>query len=169
MWVLQRFRVQINSNSLLSALAGRAHIKKSNDSIPRCKCLFAKWLAASHLKEFLNLEIHSSYKSQQIRCDCFIFEGMVPLGSEIYPDLQVNRSRPNNQYRADYKTNTEQTNNKFYGRLFCIESCSAFWGILNIVQWHWEVTVVIEMVVGELDDREVHKVAKVVTRKWRRA
>ena len=34
---------------------------------------------------------------------------------------------------------------------------------------HWEVTVVIEMVVGEYDDREVHKVAKVVTREWRKA
>ena len=31
---------------------------------------------------------------------------------------------------------------------------------------HWEITVVIEMVVGELDDREVHKVGKVVTREW---
>ena len=30
---------------------------------------------------------------------------------------------------------------------------------------HWEVTVVIEMV----DDREVHKVGKVVTREWRKA
>ena len=28
----------------------------------------------------------------------------------------------------------------------------------------WEVTVVTEMVVGEKDDREVHKVVKVVTR-----
>ena len=34
---------------------------------------------------------------------------------------------------------------------------------------HWEVTVVIEMVVGEQDDREVHKVGKVVTREWRKA
>ena len=31
---------------------------------------------------------------------------------------------------------------------------------------HWEVTVVIEMVVGEQDDREVHKVGKVITREW---
>ena len=29
--------------------------------------------------------------------------------------------------------------------------------------------VVIEMVMDELDDREVHKVAKVVTREWGRA
>ena len=29
---------------------------------------------------------------------------------------------------------------------------------------HWEVMVVVEMVVGEEDDREVHKVGKVVTR-----
>ena len=34
---------------------------------------------------------------------------------------------------------------------------------------HWEVTVVIEMVVGEEDDREVHKAGKVVTRVWRKA
>ena len=34
---------------------------------------------------------------------------------------------------------------------------------------HWEETVVIEMVVGEKDDREVHKVGKVVNREWRRA
>ena len=34
---------------------------------------------------------------------------------------------------------------------------------------HWEVTVVIEMVVGEYDDREVHKMGKVVTREWRKA
>ena len=27
---------------------------------------------------------------------------------------------------------------------------------------HWEVTIVIEMVVGEKDDSEVHKVGKVV-------
>ena len=34
---------------------------------------------------------------------------------------------------------------------------------------HWEVTVVIEMVVSEKDDREVHKMGKVVTREWRKA
>ena len=35
---------------------------------------------------------------------------------------------------------------------------------------HWEVTAVIEMVVvGEYDDREGHKVGKVVTREWRKA
>ena len=34
---------------------------------------------------------------------------------------------------------------------------------------HWEVTNVIEMVVGEKDGWEVHKVGKVVTREWRKA
>ena len=34
---------------------------------------------------------------------------------------------------------------------------------------HWEVTAVIEMVVGKWDDREVHKAGKVVTREWRKA
>ena len=34
---------------------------------------------------------------------------------------------------------------------------------------YWEVTIVIEMVVGEKDDSEVHKVGKVVTREWRKA
>ena len=34
---------------------------------------------------------------------------------------------------------------------------------------HWEVTVVIEMVVGEYDDRGVHKVGKVVNKEWRKA
>ena len=34
---------------------------------------------------------------------------------------------------------------------------------------HWEVTIVIEMVVGEKDDRGVHKVGKVVAREWRKA
>ena len=34
---------------------------------------------------------------------------------------------------------------------------------------HWEVMVVIEMLVGEKDGWEVHKVGKVVTREWRKA
>jgi hypothetical protein len=34
---------------------------------------------------------------------------------------------------------------------------------------HWEVTVFIEMVVGEKDYMLVHKVAKVFTREWRRS